>query len=112
MRDALGYPRWNLWGGSYGTRVAQEYLRRSPDRVRTMTLDGVAPPGMVITLDVWRTREAALAAIFNTCEAQPAAGKRTRTSRPRSRRSARRWALRAATSTSSIRAPANRGASA
>ncbi len=71
MRDALGYPRWNLWGGSYGTRVAQEYLRRFPDRVRTMTLDGVAPPGMVITLDVWRTREAALAAIFKACEAQP-----------------------------------------
>jgi pimeloyl-ACP methyl ester carboxylesterase len=75
MREALGYPRWNLWGGSYGTRVAQEYLRRFPDRVRTMTLDGVAPPGMVITLDVWRTREAALAAIFRACEAQPACRK-------------------------------------
>ena len=44
---ALGYPRWNLWGGSYGTRVALEYLRRHPDRVRTMVLDGVAPPGMI-----------------------------------------------------------------
>ena len=75
MRGALGYPRWNLWGGSYGTRVAQEYLRRFPERVRTMTLDGVAPPGMVITLDVWRTREAALAAIFTACEAQPACKK-------------------------------------
>ena len=31
MRDALGYPRWNLWGGSYGSRVALEYLRRHPD---------------------------------------------------------------------------------
>jgi pimeloyl-ACP methyl ester carboxylesterase len=72
MREALGYSRWNLWGGSYGTRVAQEYLRRFPARVRTMTLDGVAPPSMVITLDVWRTREAALAAIFSACEAQPA----------------------------------------
>jgi pimeloyl-ACP methyl ester carboxylesterase len=72
MREALGYSRWNLWGGSYGTRVAQEYLRRFPERVRTMTLDGVAPPAMVITLDVWRTREAALVAIFNACEAQPA----------------------------------------
>ena len=29
MREALGYPRWNLWGGSYGTRAAQEYLRRT-----------------------------------------------------------------------------------
>lgn len=72
MREALGYSQWNLWGGSYGTRVAQEYLRRFPDRVRTMTLDGVAPPGMVISLDVWRTREAALAAIFRACEARPA----------------------------------------
>ena len=27
VRKALGYPRWNLWGGSYGTRAALEYLR-------------------------------------------------------------------------------------
>jgi len=67
MRGALGYSRWNLWGGSYGTRVAQEYLRRFPDRVRTVALDGVAPPGLMITLDVWRTREAALQAIFKAC---------------------------------------------
>ncbi len=68
MREALGYPRWNLWGGSYGTRVAQEYLRRHPQRVRTMTLDGVAPPSMIITLDVWQTREAALRAVVEACE--------------------------------------------
>ncbi|MEO8755412.1 MAG: alpha/beta fold hydrolase [Casimicrobiaceae bacterium] len=67
MREALGYSQWNLWGGSYGTRVAQEYLRRFPDRVRTATLDGVAPPGMIITLDVWRTRADALRAIFDAC---------------------------------------------
>jgi pimeloyl-ACP methyl ester carboxylesterase len=67
MRAALGYARWNLWGGSYGTRVAQEYYRRHPERVRTLTLDGVAPPGLIITLDVWPTREAALAAIFAHC---------------------------------------------
>ena len=69
MRVALGYPRWNLWGGSYGTRVAHEYLRRHPERVRTVTLDGVAPPSLVISLDVWRTREAALQAIFAACAA-------------------------------------------
>ncbi|MCC7328474.1 MAG: alpha/beta fold hydrolase [Burkholderiales bacterium] len=67
VRVALGYARWNLWGGSYGTRVAQEYLRRHPERVRTVILDGVAPPEMVITLDVWRTRAAALTAIFDAC---------------------------------------------
>jgi pimeloyl-ACP methyl ester carboxylesterase len=75
MREALGYRQWNLWGGSYGTRVAQEYLRRHPDRVRTMILDGVAPPQMIITLDVWRTRADALDAIFKACSALPACSK-------------------------------------
>src|SRR5689334_202807 len=28
VRIALGYDRITLWGGSYGTRVAEEYLRR------------------------------------------------------------------------------------
>jgi pimeloyl-ACP methyl ester carboxylesterase len=72
MRAALGYERWNLWGGSYGTRVAQEYVRRHAQRVRTMTLDGVAPPALIITLDVWRTREAALASILGACAASKA----------------------------------------
>ncbi len=69
MRTALGYARWNLWGGSYGTRVAQDYLRRHPTRVRTLILDGVAPMDLIITLDVWRTREAVLAAIYARCAA-------------------------------------------
>ncbi len=72
MREALGYRRWNLWGGSYGSRVAQEYLRRHPERVRTVTLDGVVPPSMIVTLDVWRNRDEALRAIFAACERTPA----------------------------------------
>jgi pimeloyl-ACP methyl ester carboxylesterase len=75
MREALGYRQWNLWGGSYGTRVAQEYLRRHPQRVRTMVLDGVAPPGMIVSLDVWRTREAALDAVLAACNASAACAK-------------------------------------
>lgn len=75
MRQALGYPRWNLWGGSYGTRVAQEYARRHPDRVRTMILDGVAPPSLVIPLDIWVTREAAFAAVLAACAASEACRK-------------------------------------
>lgn len=67
MRNALGYARMNLWGGSYGSRVAQEYLRRFPDRVRVVVLDGVAPPAMTISLDVWRTRAAALANVWQAC---------------------------------------------
>jgi pimeloyl-ACP methyl ester carboxylesterase len=75
VRDALGYKRINLWGGSYGTRVAQEYMRRYPQRVRSAVLDGVAPPDLRISLDVWPAREAALAQVFAAC-AEDAACKR------------------------------------
>jgi len=67
VRAALGYPRLNLWGGSYGSRAALEYLRRHPDRVRTVVLDGVVPPAMKVSLDVWRTRDDALSAIIDAC---------------------------------------------
>ncbi len=72
VRRALAYPRVNLWGGSYGTRVAQEYLRAHPEVVRSVVLDGVATPSMVITLDVWPSRERALRAVVDGCAASPA----------------------------------------
>jgi pimeloyl-ACP methyl ester carboxylesterase len=48
VRAALGVERINLWGGSYGTRAAQEYLRRYPRHVRSVVLDGVVPPTLVL----------------------------------------------------------------
>ncbi len=42
VRSALGYERWNLWGGSWGTRAAQLYARTYPARVRAVVLDGAA----------------------------------------------------------------------
>jgi pimeloyl-ACP methyl ester carboxylesterase len=72
MRIALGYDRINLWGGSYGTRAALEYLRAHPAKVRSVVLDGVVPPRMRIALDVWPAREAALAAVIEGCAASAA----------------------------------------
>lgn len=46
VRKYLGYERINLWGGSYGTRLALAYARDFPLRLRTMVLDGVAPASM------------------------------------------------------------------
>lgn len=43
VRQALGAPVVNLWGASYGTRVALEYGRQFPQAVRAVVLDGVAP---------------------------------------------------------------------
>ncbi len=72
VRTALGYAKINLWGGSYGTRAALEYLRRFPDRVRSVVLDGVAPPSMKASLDIWPLRDLALSAVFDACARTPA----------------------------------------
>jgi len=43
VREALGYERLNLFGGSYGTRAALTYLKRHPQHVRTAMLQGRSP---------------------------------------------------------------------
>jgi pimeloyl-ACP methyl ester carboxylesterase len=43
LRVKLGYDSIALYGGSYGTRIAQAYLRRHPDRTRAVVIDGVLP---------------------------------------------------------------------
>jgi pimeloyl-ACP methyl ester carboxylesterase len=70
VRAALGYDKLNLWGGSYGTRVALEYLRRHGGRVRTMTLDGAAPATMKLPLSFVTDGEAALKQMLDACDAQ------------------------------------------
>ncbi len=50
VRAWLGYPRLDVFGGSYGTRAAQVYLRRHPAAVRTVILDGVLPVDELIPL--------------------------------------------------------------
>jgi pimeloyl-ACP methyl ester carboxylesterase len=67
VRAALGYERINLYGVSYGTRVAQHYLRRFPRRVRSVILDGVVPPGLALGPAMALDAEAALARILARC---------------------------------------------
>jgi pimeloyl-ACP methyl ester carboxylesterase len=43
LREALGYQKINIAGGSYGTRICLVYLRRHGDTVRTAMLSGCAP---------------------------------------------------------------------
>jgi pimeloyl-ACP methyl ester carboxylesterase len=69
VRAALGYDKVNLWGGSYGTRVELEYLRRHGAHVRAMVLDGVAPSTMKLPLSFVADGEAALAKLVADCEA-------------------------------------------
>ncbi len=70
VRSRLGVDTVNLWGASYGTRVALEYLRQYPQRVRTAVLDGVAPPDMSLPTAFSVDADAALKALATQCRAE------------------------------------------
>lgn len=72
IRRALGYDRLNLVGGSYGTRLALDYARRFPDAVRTMVLDGVAPPQLALPGNFAVDAQRAFDAMLRDCAADPA----------------------------------------
>jgi pimeloyl-ACP methyl ester carboxylesterase len=72
VRAALGYEKVNLYGVSYGTRVAQTYLHDYPQHVRTVILDGVVPQAEALGLDVARDAQRALDLIFDRCAAEAA----------------------------------------
>ncbi len=44
LRKELGYEQWNLFGGSYGSRLALTYMRDFPDYVRSSVMLGMFPP--------------------------------------------------------------------
>jgi pimeloyl-ACP methyl ester carboxylesterase len=46
VRQALGYQQINLYGTSYGSRVAQVFMRQHPASLRTVTMKGIVPPSM------------------------------------------------------------------
>jgi pimeloyl-ACP methyl ester carboxylesterase len=45
LRRALRYERWDLYGGSYGARLALEAMRRDPRGIRAVALENPVPPG-------------------------------------------------------------------
>lgn len=67
VRAAGGYESINLYGASYGTRVAQHYMRRYPKRVRTAILDGVVPAQLALGPDIALDAQRALDAAFDRC---------------------------------------------
>jgi len=69
LRAVLGYERINLFGGSYGTRVAQHYARRYPDRTRTIVLDAVVPPTVALVPHIAIESQRALDRVFARCKA-------------------------------------------
>jgi pimeloyl-ACP methyl ester carboxylesterase len=69
VRQALGIDKIDLLGGSYGTLAALVYLRRHGEHVRSMVLEGVAPPDYELPLPFAKTIQASLDRLFANCAA-------------------------------------------
>jgi pimeloyl-ACP methyl ester carboxylesterase len=81
-------------GVSYGTRVAQQYVKRYPARTRTVTIDGIAPNSLVLGNDFAKNLESSLDRQFARCAADKACA--TALGNPRTRLDALMAKLRAA----------------
>ena len=71
VRAALGYGEIDLYAASYGTRVAELYMRRYPARVHAAILDGVTYPAQAIGVETPFDGERALNLIVARCRQSP-----------------------------------------
>ncbi len=69
VRAKIGAEKINLYGISYGTRVAQQYAKRYPQHTRTVVLDGVVPNSLVLGAEHAVNLENALNLHFTRCVA-------------------------------------------
>lgn len=73
LRVAMGYEEWNLYGSSYGTRLALVTLRDHPEGVRSVLLEGVYPPNMVPAYHEYIPNSLrAIEVLAEECRRQPA----------------------------------------
>lgn len=75
VRQALGYDQVNLYGASYGTRLALTYLRMFPQHVRTIILDGIVPQDYVLLSDVSAVGQRSLNLLLERCRSDAACSK-------------------------------------
>ena len=74
LRMVLGYRSWNVFGFSYGTRLALTVLRRHPEGIRSVILDSTLPPEVDFDEDASANLWRALDAVFDGCAINHACG--------------------------------------
>ncbi len=71
VRAALGFDQIDFYAGSYGTRVAEQYMRRYGTHVHAVILDGVTYPQQAIGAETPEDAERALNLIIARCLQTP-----------------------------------------
>jgi pimeloyl-ACP methyl ester carboxylesterase len=71
LKSVLGYDQWNLYGLSYGTRLALTFLRDYPNDVRSTVLDSVYPLQVNLYTALAPNAERAFNVFFDRCTADP-----------------------------------------
>jgi pimeloyl-ACP methyl ester carboxylesterase len=74
LRRVLGYRSWNIFGLSYGTRLALTVLRDHPEGIRSVILDSTLPPEVDFDEDASANLWRALDAVFHDCAIDHACG--------------------------------------
>jgi pimeloyl-ACP methyl ester carboxylesterase len=69
LRKALGITQWNVYGISYGTDAALQYLHAFPDGIRSVAIDGIFPPQLAGGVAAWQSAGEGINAVFDACEA-------------------------------------------
>jgi pimeloyl-ACP methyl ester carboxylesterase len=69
LRIALGYDEWNLYGISYGTRLALTIMRDDPEGVRSVVIDSVYPPEINSWEEYGQNTAAVFDRLFQACAA-------------------------------------------
>ena len=67
LRQVLGYDQVNVYGISYGTRLALTIMREYPDTVRAVVLDSVLPPEADVLADRIYNRISSFRELFRAC---------------------------------------------
>jgi len=68
LRKALGYKKWNLFGGSYGTRLGLTIMRDFPNSVRSSVLVGVFAPESNLFENFLLNFEKSLFSVLERCK--------------------------------------------
>jgi pimeloyl-ACP methyl ester carboxylesterase len=76
LRLALGYDQVNLYGISYGTRLALTVMRDYPQGIRSVILDSVYPPQVGLPSELALNADRAFRTLFEGCAADSSCNER------------------------------------